>query len=486
LIKYFKKEDLNFIDDKFININDMYIINSTNITKFINDNLYYKILIVLLKCFCKNKGCNTFELVNICNKSILNEFKNKDVFNSFNINVKNKIILHLLNDNLYINDQESGSCSWFSLYWPLVFYNILINNSFNRYYNYIIHIYSWLKNITEQIFTKENFTLEYYKNASDYNLMKIYCKKFVDIKILDNNILINEIEFIYNNNLYLLIKTPNSNKIEYVEDILNIYDLNSFSVFIHDYLEGKGMLFDSFCNFFDNYDKNRNQRWIMIFNLYLFDINFMKLVKVNISDEDDHKIINILNLFNKTFDDNDTSYMCEYYISMINNINEYYNFLLKKEYKTNLLDRKLLHQYDTIKIYINNIIKYVHRISLIFNLFKILPRFKIQKYLSIFIISSFINDISKIKLERIVFRLIDEDEITNKIDILEYNRDNEINTINDKLLFYCQNIDLIPKLQDFIIKNLNLKLMIWLKYYLIFGFIYIKRVRKLKLIVYFL
>jgi hypothetical protein len=119
-----------------------------------------------------------------------------------------KLILHnnttdTTDVNLYINSQESGSCSWFSIYWPIVLYNIFINDQstkYNLYIDQIKHINSKCYNIIQTIFTRDNFDLEYKYDtqSTDFEHMKKLCNKFVDIGIVNKDILLTEVDFIFN------------------------------------------------------------------------------------------------------------------------------------------------------------------------------------------------------------------------------------------------------------------------------------------------
>ena len=121
--------------------------------------------------------------------------------------VINKLILHNIDNKLYINPQESGSCSWFSIYWPICLYDIFMNNDSTKYCEQIKKINIECEDIVNTIFTRSNFMNEYLTESnSNFEYMKILCNKFIDIKILSNDILINEVDFIFNNSFNSNIK----------------------------------------------------------------------------------------------------------------------------------------------------------------------------------------------------------------------------------------------------------------------------------------
>ena len=46
------------------------------------------------------------------------------ITNLNNLDIINKIIFHYIDNDIYIYPQESGSCTWFSLYWSILIYYI--------------------------------------------------------------------------------------------------------------------------------------------------------------------------------------------------------------------------------------------------------------------------------------------------------------------------------------------------------------------------
>jgi len=227
---------IGFIVD-FSGIN---ILDSTNydqeFTYYNNSNIlsYYEIIMnIFLKL--KEKKNNISSKFNDLTKLCLNE------------NIKNNIIFHNLDGELYYKPQQGGSCSWFSLYWSLLYYNIHINNE-EQYYKLIQNIYDFYYKKMEEIFIHENFN----KENENFLLMKIICQKLLDLNLLnDKQLLENNIDFIYddyyigfdyieniklNNNIEnnqilsnILEIQNNDSKIEYIFNniLFYYYDLNN-------------------------------------------------------------------------------------------------------------------------------------------------------------------------------------------------------------------------------------------------------------------
>ena len=113
-----------------------------------------------------------------------------------------KQIFHFIDDNIYIKDQDSGSCTWFSIYWPLIFYHV-INHDIKSYICQIKYINYVCYKIVNKIFTPYNFKTEYISQASKYIQMKKLCNKFVDIKMLDSTILNEQMDIMYKTHIII-------------------------------------------------------------------------------------------------------------------------------------------------------------------------------------------------------------------------------------------------------------------------------------------
>lgn len=151
---------------------------------------YYNILINILNHFIRD---------DILDENIIDKVKNQR-FPDILYTIKNKIILHENNNKLYILPQQSGSCTWFSIYWPIVFYNIY-KNDYDGYRLVINHIYKYFYKELFKIFNKENMNA----NTIFLTEMRILYNKLYDLKFfpLDKNLVFNDN---YNSGFKLLIK----------------------------------------------------------------------------------------------------------------------------------------------------------------------------------------------------------------------------------------------------------------------------------------
>ena len=204
----------------YINNSDNYIGHIRKLKKFINKYIY----ITAYEQIYQNIPDNDYHKIpNIINinyyKTLLNLLeqnftKNNIYFNldqqyiienlsGINKYLLNKIILHIYDNQTYINQQESGSCTFYSIYWPIIYYNV-INSNIDEYIRCLKKFYNDLKYIVNNIFTSENFQYEYSINNSQFIQMKILYTKLCDINVIDNKS-INDIDFIYNNNFTLNI-----------------------------------------------------------------------------------------------------------------------------------------------------------------------------------------------------------------------------------------------------------------------------------------
>ena len=151
-----------------------------------------------------------FEMFKIINKpfklSITKPFDYSKF--DFNSNIINKLVLHYAGD-YYIYYQESGSCSWFSIYWPLIFYNIFNFNEQN-YYTTILLIYEKMIFLVNRTFNDKSLYL-CFKNDSNNNFMfmKLLCEKFINIRLLNYELLLRQTDYIYREGFLI-----NFNKIE--------------------------------------------------------------------------------------------------------------------------------------------------------------------------------------------------------------------------------------------------------------------------------
>ena len=332
----------------FDNINDNY-----ENTKIDTSNLksYYEIIMNLFK--------NNLVKVKIIIKPNFNIINLLD----FNDNIKNNIILHYFNGRLYIRPQQSGSCTWFSIYWPILFYDVY-NDDIENYKETLLKIYNFFMIKLKEIFTNENFK----KESKNYLIMKVLCNKFIDLKLLQNNVILNhEIDFIYERPIDI-DSFSNSNI------ITNKYNINYINLFNN--------LPVYFLKLKDT-DKKNLVSLIYIYNIYkyglyikieLFKSNDIKVILTTlnkIKDSKDSKINEIKNYiikYNNSFTNNihlfkyfDT---CNYLINLNNdkfiNIIDLCNFV----YRFNLFINIITVINDKIQIYIYNIMREKNKINI--------------------------------------------------------------------------------------------------------------------------
>jgi len=136
-----------------------------------------------------------------------------------------KIILYNQEDNLYIYPQESGSCTWYSIYFSILLYYVINEINYSTFINEInSKFYDYIKNI----YKKHNFEEQLLNNKNNYFYMKQLCSKLIDIKLIDNEILYEQSDIIYDINIgiefthskknYEVISELNNNTIIFSEN----------------------------------------------------------------------------------------------------------------------------------------------------------------------------------------------------------------------------------------------------------------------------
>jgi hypothetical protein len=233
-------------------------------------------------------------IINIFSKFEVKKYKfgtkfNTDATINLNENIKNNVILHNIDGTLYIKPQQSGSCSWFSLYWCLLFYNIYNDNE-EQYNKLIQDIYDFYYKKIQEIFIYDNF------NKEDENLilMKIICNKFLDLNLLENkNILKDKIDFIYDNEIFIHSKNIKDN-IKNNKILKEITNINISIIY-------NNIIFYFYNNLDDNILEKITEFYILSYRLYNYCIetstNFFK-VNSSISNLNEIKADN-LDLYNK-------------------------------------------------------------------------------------------------------------------------------------------------------------------------------------------
>ena len=224
------KNDLNDLiiiedDTRKMSMKDLEDYNkfSNSLTKPKPYYTYYEYLIKILTNLFEQISFNDIitNKSSIFLKTTLNEL---DKYKNDNMNlddlVLSKQIFHFHDNNIFIKPQDSGSCTWFSMYWPLLFYHV-INDDSNGYINQVNNINNKCYEIIKKVFIPENFKKEYLSENSNFIEMKKLCNKFIDIKLLVSNILTQENDFIYDIDINInLHNKTKSRTYNYENDII--------------------------------------------------------------------------------------------------------------------------------------------------------------------------------------------------------------------------------------------------------------------------
>jgi hypothetical protein len=131
-----------YYDNDSIYTFDQELINEDDDVKVIVDCHYIKFRLIIVKEFHdfmyfninnirKNDQTKIFDIKKYCGDDLSNFNFKITTTKEINYYVEDKTTLHLINNNLYIKQQESGSCSWFSFYWIFVYYNLRKYKAYN-------------------------------------------------------------------------------------------------------------------------------------------------------------------------------------------------------------------------------------------------------------------------------------------------------------------------------------------------------------------
>jgi hypothetical protein len=196
----------------------------------------------------------------------------------------NKIILHNINEELYILPQKSGSCTWFSIYWPIIMYNVF-SHSYTKYKEHIILIITECNRILNNFFNKDKLLTFRELDFGKYTFLKILCNKLIDINIIDKNVLSDEYDFIYSINInYNYIK----NKVE------NLFDNYTFKLImmIKNYNEKfdnlNAAIFNNITDILTRRYSDMNITLDILYNAYLIynnNINFFNNIDITMIDD---------------------------------------------------------------------------------------------------------------------------------------------------------------------------------------------------------
>jgi hypothetical protein len=115
---------------------------------FGSNESYYEIILNYLKYSLKLDDKDDYDF------SIF--FKDKFDFSYINKKICDKVVFYYHDKNIYIKPQESGSCTWFSIYWPLLYFYITNNNK-EKYYGMIKKIYDTFLKLLGTIFKQDDF-----------------------------------------------------------------------------------------------------------------------------------------------------------------------------------------------------------------------------------------------------------------------------------------------------------------------------------------
>ncbi len=278
--------------DKFVvttkKLPEYYIIKGDDI-KITFPYLYYDFFknvmeeLNFVKFDYKQIGLDDLSIFGINNYSL---FKNPE--DKINDNIIKKLILHYHkpSNKLYILPQQSGSCTWFSKYWPVVLYNVLISKNSEQYIETIKQINSKSYQIVKSLFSKESFINEYLKNKSLFVTMKNCCNKLCDLGVLDIDILKEQIDFIYNieipiNYTEQTLSLKNNNLLTNIIDFKNIYLPNP-----------KKIIEFIITNFNKNKTKYQNSFLLFVFIVYVSKKLLFKSNLIGFSSKSIYDFIN--------------------------------------------------------------------------------------------------------------------------------------------------------------------------------------------------
>jgi len=125
--------------------------------------------------------------------------------NTLNKSVLEKMVFQINGTALYIIPQEGGSCSWYSMYWPLLMYNIYYEPNITKYKNFVKDINETFKGIVENFFSLETFDSIFSQSVA--NLWMMYYDKFCNIGLLKRENLEQYTDFLFNTKFKINLQT---------------------------------------------------------------------------------------------------------------------------------------------------------------------------------------------------------------------------------------------------------------------------------------
>ena len=191
--------------------------------------------VVLDKNIILNFDRKKIDKMNIVDNNTYN-----NTYNNTSDIIKNKINLHVSGNSIVFYAQQSGSCSWFSIYWALLLYYIIYyeKDSIFKYNNLIRKILHISCEYVKKVFTREKFIKEYMDDKQIVYMQNL-CQKLVLCDILDKSYLNNIDDIIYEISFELENKEVDDN-IQYDTNLNSDFDkiFNQPSKFVYfDFLE---------------------------------------------------------------------------------------------------------------------------------------------------------------------------------------------------------------------------------------------------------
>jgi hypothetical protein len=255
---------------------------------------YYKIILDYFKykLFLSEKNDYNFKKF----------FENEMNFDFINKNILDKIIFKPISNDIYIKPQENGSCTWFSIYWPLLYFYITNNNP-NKYYEMIKKIYKTFSVMLKNIFKQENFI-----KTKNLLLKKVLYGKFYNLKFLNEELSIENINSIYSDHSFKYEKMRIDNN--YTVNKLYSFDNTFLNIFIE-----------------KAYDNIEVFTFIDLYNYYQYDKVFNE-IQPNIPSTSFTDYNELLLNFQESYDIDNTFYINNFifYSLYVNNIYNKYNF----------------------------------------------------------------------------------------------------------------------------------------------------------------
>lgn len=368
LNNYITKNIYNFLEENIINdfnfkinISDIIKEDENEYVRYqILNNSYYDIIYDIFNKTVSIDNNDDFIKNNLENQEINKKYEKYN-------HIINKIIFHKYDDddnkNIYIQMQQSGSCTWFSKYWAICIY-FLVKDPDN-YYNFVFNLFDSFIEKLKEIFTLDNFKIESKNDYTNMILMNNLNLKLINLNILDyNNIFIIDIYdyeitsykinyngFVFSNhlikldyninsyNMFKIIQSMMNQKIDdqynntfyfYISQIINNWDY--YNIF-KKYTETNNELCKLFC---DDYNKISNELAIEL-NIISGDLYYFSEDQKKLDFTPWNNIFDLIILFkNIDYDD-------------IENINyKQYNLYYIIKYYLNKLDNKEIIKYAKI------------------------------------------------------------------------------------------------------------------------------------------